>query len=128
VKLLLDTHVFIWSKSDNSRISARAWSPLHDPENQLFLSSISIAEMAIKIAAGKLTLGAPFGEFVEMGMQNAGIVSVPLSAASATRLADLPLHHRDPFDRLLVATAQEENLIFLTNDPEIHKYSVAVVW
>jgi PIN domain nuclease of toxin-antitoxin system len=109
-------------------MSARAWSLLRDPENQLFLSSISIAEMAIKIAAGKLTLGAPFREFVELGTKAAGIVSVPLSAATATRLANLPLHHRDPFDRLLVATAQEENLVFLTNDPEIHKYSVTVVW
>ena len=128
MRLLLDSHVFIWSKVNDDRMSASAWSMLRDPENQLFFSSVSVAEMAIKIAAGKLTLGTPFGDFVEMGMRNAGIISVPLLAASAMRLANLPAHHRDPFDRLLIATALEDDLILLTNDSEIRKYPVRVVW
>jgi PIN domain nuclease of toxin-antitoxin system len=109
-------------------MSAHAWSMLRDTANQLHLSSVSIAEMAIKIAAGKLTLGAPFGDFVKIGVRSAGIISVPLSAAGAMRLADLPTHHRDPFDRLLIATDLEEGLFLLTNDSEIHKYPVRVVW
>lgn len=128
MRLLLDTHVFIWSKTNDSRMSARAWSMLRDMDNQLHLSSVSVAEMAIKIAAGKLILGAPFGDFVEMGMKSAGVMAVPLSAASAMRLADLPSHHRDPFDRLLIATAIEEDLVLLTNDLEIQKYPARVAW
>jgi clan AA aspartic protease len=100
MKLLLDTHVFIWSKTNDPRMSSSAWSMLRDPANQLFMSSISVAEMAIKSAIGKLSLDLPLDQFVTTGMQNAQIVELPLRSTHAIRLASLPLHHRDPFDRL----------------------------
>jgi PIN domain nuclease of toxin-antitoxin system len=128
VNLLLDTHVFLWSKANDRRMSSSAWGMLRDPNNQLYLSAISVVEMAIKTAIGKLTLDIPLADLVLSGMKDAGIIEVELRSAHGIRLATLPQHHRDPFDRLLVATALEESLILLTNDAEIRKYDAKVAW
>jgi PIN domain nuclease of toxin-antitoxin system len=128
VNLLLDTHVFLWSKSNDARLSPLAWSMLRDPGNQLYLSAISVVEIAIKTGLGKLTLDMPLNDFVTLGMKNAGIIAVELRSAHAPRLATLPPHHRDPFDRLLVATAIEDSLTLLTDDAEIRKYDVKLAW
>ncbi len=128
MRLLLDTHVFLWSKSNDRRMSDHAWSLLRDPGNELLMSAVSVAEMAIKIRLGRLTLDVPLKDFVKTGMTTGRILELPLVASHAARLADLPLHHRDPFDRLLIATAIEEDLTLLTNDPEIRKYFVQTTW
>ena len=113
MNLLLDTHVFIWSKTDDPRMSSSAWSMLRDPGNQLFMSSISVAEMAIKSAIGKLSLDLPLDQFVTTGMRNGQIAELPLRSSHAIRLASLPLHHRDPFDRLLIATALRSSPLWM---------------
>lgn len=128
MNLLLDTHAFIWSKTNDDRLPPSAWAMLRDPGNQLFISAISIAEMAIKVGIGKLTLDVELSEFLHTGMKNSQISELPLGSSHAIRLATLPLHHRDPFDRLLVATAMEENLTLLTDDVEIRKYPVNLAW
>jgi len=128
VNLLLDTHVFLWSKVNDARMSSAVWSALRDPDNRLYLSAISVVEMAIKVGIGKLSVDVPLPEFVSVGMKNAGILEIQLRAAHALRLATLPPHHRDPFDRLLVATAQEEGLTLLSDDAEIRKYDVNILW
>jgi PIN domain nuclease of toxin-antitoxin system len=128
VNLLLDTHVFIWSKTNNPRMSPDAWRLLRDPSNQLFLSSISVVEIAIKAGIGKLTLGMSVQEFVLTGMRNAGIAEVALGCAHALRLAELPAHHRDPFDRMIIATAIEEDFTLVSDDAEIRKYSIKMAW
>jgi len=109
-------------------MSDHAWSLLRDPGNELLMSAVSVAEMAIKIRLGRLTLDVPLKDFVKTGMTTGRILELPLVASHAARLADLPLHHRDPFDRLLIATAIEEDLTLLTNDPEIRKYFVQTTW
>jgi len=128
VNVLLDTHTFLWSKSNDPRMSASAWSILRDPANQLFLSSISAAEMAIKHAIGKLSLATPLPAFLAEGMRNAQVAEVPLRITHTHRLLTLPLLHRDPFDRLLIATALEEDMTLLTDDQEIRQYPVKFVW
>ena len=128
MRLLLDTHVFLWSKANDSRMSPAAWVMLRDPDNELLISAACIAEMAIKVRLGKLSLDVPLAEFVASGMKNSQIAELPLRATHAVRLADLPLHHRDPFDRLLIVTALAEDLTLLTNDTEIRKYGVKTAW
>jgi PIN domain nuclease of toxin-antitoxin system len=128
MRLLLDTHVFLWSKANDLRMSANAWSMLRDPANELFMSVVSIAEVAIKVSTGKLSLGVPMPEFVEAGMKNGQIAEMPLRMPHAITLSTLPFHHRDPFDRLLIATAIVEDLTILTNDPEMGKYAVNIAW
>lgn len=128
MNILLDTHVFIWSKSNDPRISATAWSILRDPGNQLFLSAASAVEMAIKHVIGKLSITVPLPLFIDEGMRNAQISELPLSISHAVRLSSLPLLHRDPFDRLLIATALDEGLTLLTDDSEIRKYPCQFAW
>jgi len=128
VNLLLDTHVFLWSKTNDPRMSSVAWGMLRDPNNQLYLSAISVVEIAIKVGIGKLLLDIPLPEFISTGMRNSGIMEVQLNAAHGIRLAALPPHHRDPFDRLLIATALEEGLTLLSDDAEVRKYDVEVAW
>jgi PIN domain nuclease of toxin-antitoxin system len=101
---------------------------LRDPQNQLYLSAISVVEIAIKTAIGRLSLDLPLPDFISTGMQNAGIIELELRAAHGIRLATLPPHHRDPFDRLLVATAIENDLTLLSDDAEFRKYDVRLAW
>src|SRR4051812_20359454 len=108
MKLILDTHVFLWAKANDPRMSATAWSVLKDPGNELYFSAVSVAEMAIKSATGKLKLSMPLDQLVRQGLASAGIVEVPLRSSHALRLTSLPPHHRDPFDRLILATAIDE--------------------
>jgi PIN domain nuclease of toxin-antitoxin system len=128
MKLLLGTHVFIWSKTDDPRMTAAAWAALRDPANVLHLSAVSVAEMAIKHAAGKLKLDLPLEEFLATGMSHAQIMELPLRNDHAVLLQSLPMHHRDPFDRMLVAQAQVEELTLLTQDINITKYNVRTIW
>jgi len=94
----------------------------------LLLSSVSVAEIAIKHAIGKMSLDVPLEEFVRTGMANGQLIELPLRAAHCVRLANLPLHHRDPFDRLLIATAQADDLTLLSNDSEFAQYGVKLAW
>lgn len=128
MRLLLDTHVFLWSKENDRRMLANAWSMLRDPSNELLISAVSAAELAIKLAAGKLTLDMPLSELWTTGTRNGQLLELPLRAVHALRMQSLPLHHRDPFDRMLVATALEEELTLLTNDHVFRQYPVQIAW
>ena len=87
MRFLLDTHVFLWAKTNDARMSRSAWAILHDPGNELYLSAITVAEIAIKSAAGKLTLSLPIEQLVLEGMRNSRIIEAPFRAAHAIRLA-----------------------------------------
>ena len=128
VRLLLDTHVFIWWLTGDARLSSRALDLIRDPTNELFLSSASTFEMSVKIAISKLRLDQPLASFVKQGMQAAIVRDLPIRMSHTYELADLPLHHRDPFDRLLVAQAKVENFTLLTADPQIQMYDVDTAW
>jgi len=128
MKALLDTQVFLWWISDDSRLSSRASAIIKDGNNKLFLSADSGWEIAVKVRLGRLTLPEPLETFVPEQMALNAIESLPIQMSHALHVYTLPDHHRDPFDRMLVAQAQLENLPILSADPQISLYAVETVW
>lgn len=128
MKALLDTQVFLWWISDDPRLSSRASAIIKDGNNKLFLSAASGWEIAIKVRLGRLTLPEPLETFVPEQMALNAIEGLPIQMSHALHVYTLPDHHRDPFDRMLVAQAQLENLPILSADPQISLYAVETVW
>lgn len=108
------------------RFSATALRRIEDLENELFLSAASSWEIAIKAALGKLPLPMPPADYVPDRMRSSGVVGLPIEHSHALHVASLPPHHRDPFDRLLIAQAQLERLTLLTADSKIAQYDVRI--
>lgn len=125
--ILIDTHIWLWSRSEPERFSRSARDAITDPRNRLILSVVSVTEIAIKYAIGKLVLPEPPSVFVPPRLAEDGITILPLHLVHGLALAGLPMHHRDPFDRMLVAQAQCENLPILTADRRFEAYDVEVV-
>jgi len=126
MKYLLDTHVLIWcADKRNSKLSANVEKIILDPKNIICISSASLWEIAIKVSLGKLTLSLAelLGAIEKTGFKVLHTESVYLQ-----KLIDLPQIHKDPFDRLLVATAQVEDMMLLTLDENIQKYDVQWMW
>jgi len=122
VNLLLDTHVFIWAADDDPKLSANAWSMIEEA-NAVYVSSASIWEATIKYQLGKLKV-AP--DRLLEAVAGSGFLELPISSRHAAAVAHLPLIHRDPFDRLLIAQAISEPLHFLTADDSLPQYSELV--
>lgn len=127
MKLLLDTHVFLWWMHNDPRLSAIVIAAVEDDQNQIFVSSISAVEMAIKVRLEKLRIDSPLPEFLSRGMEALRAIELPVKIPHALRLAQLPIYHRDPFDRLLVAQAQIEGLTLVTDDAKIHLYGIPII-
>ena len=127
MKLLLDTQCWLWMLMAPERFTAATHAILIAPENELYLSAASSWEIAIKYALGKLRLPGLPGEVVPGLMARSGVVPLPVHHAHALQVAQLPPHHRDPFDRLLVAQAQLEGLPILTADRSFRPYDVEVM-
>jgi PIN domain nuclease of toxin-antitoxin system len=127
MNLLLDTHTFIWWDSDPGRLSAKALAAFRDPANALFLSAVSIWEMAIKADLGKLTLRLPLADIVAQQRAN-GIHLLTILPDHVLGVVGLPAAHKDPFDRLLVAQAVAEGMELVTADPVFAHYPVRVFW
>jgi len=127
MKALLDTQVFLWWISDDSRLSSRTSAIIKEGGNRLFLSAASGWEIAIKTKLGRLKLPEPLETFVPEQMVLNAIEGLPIKISHALHVYTLPDHHRDPFDRLLVAQAQLENLPILSADPQISLYAVETV-
>jgi len=123
VRLLLDTHVLLWTLEDPSKLRVAAREAIKDWENQVLVSAASVWELAIKAAAGRLK--PP--ESLESGLENQGFAPLAISVAHALAAGALPRHHGDPFDRMLVAQAQLEGLTIVTRDPDIPRYGVATL-
>jgi len=128
LRVLLDTHGWLWMRAEPERLSDSSRRLLHDPVNELFLSAASAWEIAIKFATGKLRLPQPPAAFIAQRMVEDRMVALPILHAHALRAGELPLHHRDPFDRLLIAQAQIEGLTVLTADRQFASYDVPVHW
>lgn len=128
MRLLLDTHTFIWYATDNSRLSTIARSLINNGENDIFLSTASIWEMAIKHSIGRLSFSLPFMEFIrqQLSVSNMGILEINLHQIEV--VASLPLHHRDPFDRLIIAQAIAEQIPILSVDSVFDAYAIARLW
>jgi PIN domain nuclease of toxin-antitoxin system len=128
VRLLLDTHTFLWAILDDRQLSRIAHATLEDRENELYLSAASAWEIAIKYMSGKLALPEEPDRFVPHHMAMAEITSLPVHLYHALYVYKLPDHHKDPFDRLLVAQSQLEGFAIVTRDPVIAQYDVEVIW
>jgi len=127
LRLLLDTPCFLWLQVRPDRFSEAQLVLLASDENELFLSSASAWEIAIKQGLGRLSLPLPPSTYVPTRMATSGVDGLPVEIAHATRVAELPPHHRDPFDRLLVAQAQLEKLTLVTADAQLEAYDVELV-
>jgi PIN domain nuclease of toxin-antitoxin system len=119
-RLLLDTHVFLWWRGMPSKLSKEARTAIAEAEI-VFVSAVSAWEAAIKASLGRLELPASVAE----GVEDSGFERLPITFAHAERTALLPLHHRDPFDRMLVAQAKVEDLTLVTSDRVMRAYEVA---
>jgi PIN domain nuclease of toxin-antitoxin system len=118
---LLDTHVFLWMLADPERLSHQASKVIRDPRNVIFVSAVSAVEISIKMALGKLEV--PDGLFGEIAVR--GLQELPLKVRHGEAMAALPLHHQDPFDRMLLAQAIGEKLILITHDRKLELYADA---
>jgi PIN domain nuclease of toxin-antitoxin system len=128
VRLLIDSHALLWFDEGNQRLGAKAQAMMSDPGNELLLSAASIWEIAIKVSLGKLRLLEPFDAYMHRVIHNNGLVILPISLDHAQTLITLPFHHRDPFDRLLIAQAIVEKLPILSADTLFDKYSITRFW
>ena len=128
MNVLLDTHAFLWWIADNAELSPRAREVIRDGDNTLFLSAASGWEIAIKAKLGRLQLPDNLERFVIEHMSLNAITSLPIHLSHVLHVYSLPDHHRDPFDRMLIAQSQLEKLPIVTRDPQIARYSVEVIW
>jgi PIN domain nuclease of toxin-antitoxin system len=122
VRILLDTHVLLWWLAGSPSLSGRARGMIADPENTVFVSAVSLWEIWLKQSLGKLQLPAGFAE----RLAAEPFENLPLVASQTRHVSLLPWHHRDPFDRMLVAQAQVEKLVLLTADEALTAYGAAV--
>ena len=128
MKLLLDTHVFLWFIAGDARLSFSARSEIEAQDNLKLVSIASLWEMAIKISLGKLTLDQRFDDFVPRLIETNGFDLLAVRTDHVARLTSLPFHHRDPFDRLLLAQARAEGMTLVSDDGQFGPYGVPLLW
>ena len=124
----MDTHSFLWLVTNDDSLSELARSVFLNPDNKLFVSAVTGFEISVKFSLGKLKLSEPPREFMENRLRNNSLTALPVTMAHTYRLAGLPFHHRDPFDRLLVAQALEEDMPILSADTVLSKYGLERLW
>ena len=127
MKLLLDTHIFIWWVDQPEKLSPAALSALEDEANELLLSVASVWEMQIKIQLGKLKLSLPLKELINNQLETNDLTVSPVALTHVLALDSLPFHHKDPFDRLLIAQSVEEELTIVTTDSQFSAHSVKLL-
>jgi PIN domain nuclease of toxin-antitoxin system len=128
MKVLVDTHTFIWDLEGSPRSSRKAIEMLRSDEHELFFSLVSLWEIAIKIKTGKLNALGSSVAYIRDEMENYSMTLLPVRYEHVLQLEALPAHHSDPFDRLLIAQAITESLPILTNDEKFALYPVKVLW
>lgn len=128
MKLLLDSHSFLWFIGGVPALSATSRSLIEDEDNEKFVSIGSLAEIAIKASLGKLPLAKPFDQLIPEQLQLNGFLVLGLTVEHTAKLASLPFHHRDPFDRILVAQCLVENLPLVSKDDILDAYGIRRVW
>ena len=124
--VLLDTQAFLWWVTDDPRLSKRGRGAIAG--SRCLLSTASCWEMAIKVSLGKLAVPRPIDRFIQEQLEVNGFGLLPISLEHTAAVADLPFHHRDPFDRLLAAQARHDAIAVVSSDPVFRKYGVKRVW
>lgn len=128
MRLLLDTHAFLWFVAGDPKLPASARSAIEAPDNQIFFSAASAWEMAIKISLGKLKIAEPVAQFLPRELRQNGFIWLPVDLAHTVVVATLPFEHRDPFDRLLTAQCLTEGMPIISGDPAFDAYTIKRVW
>jgi PIN domain nuclease of toxin-antitoxin system len=128
VRLLLDTHTLLWFYLGDPQLSATARSLIEDPANEKLVSPASYWELAIKIGLGKYTLTESYEDFIQHAIFDNGFLILPIEPRHTAILVSLPPHHKDPFDRLLVAQAMVEGIPIVIVDPALDPYPITRLW
>jgi PIN domain nuclease of toxin-antitoxin system len=128
LKLLLDTHAFLWFILSDAQLSAAGRAAISDPKNPVFVSPATYWEIAIKVSIGKYTLTVPFEDFIRHGIEDNDFEILPIEIRHAARVAALPFHHKDPFDRMLIAQALVDDLTLISNEALFDAYGVKRLW
>jgi PIN domain nuclease of toxin-antitoxin system len=126
MRVLLDTHTFLWGLTETEKLSAVARRTIASSER--FFSAASIWEALIKVQLGKLPLPSPAGKYLTSKMQANGVSVLPIKLEHVLRVESLEMHHRDPFDRMLIAQSLEEGWPIITADPVFRDYPIRVIW
>lgn len=128
MRVLLDTHTFLWWTTDDPSMSARVKEIIADGHNVVFLSAASVWEISIKSARGRLVLPEPPAQYIFSRMSLYRFQPLPIQVSHAAHVYELPQHHNDPFDRLLIAQSQLESLPLVTRDDDILQYDLNTIW
>ena len=128
MKVLLDTHAFLWSITGDDRLSKTAEEIFLDPDNNLFFSAASFWEICIKMSLGKLSLKRGWFKTIQEEMRINAVQWLPVEMQHCDELTKLPFHHRDPFDRMLIAQAMAEDLQLLSRDGRLSAYEIELIW
>jgi PIN domain nuclease of toxin-antitoxin system len=125
---MLDTHTFLWFVLGDSKLSSTARKQIEEPSNEKLISPASYWEIAIKISTGKYTLPQPYEDFMQKGIEGNGFVILPIEPKHTAALTNLAFHHRDPFDRLIIAQAMVEQIAIVGRDSDFDAYPVTRIW
>ncbi|MDR0315284.1 MAG: type II toxin-antitoxin system VapC family toxin [Treponema sp.] len=126
MKILLDTHIFLWFLDEVEKLSEPALTAILEPKNEKYISIVSAWELALKINLGKLTFEGGIAHFFTMVEEN-GFELLSVKEEHIKRLETLPLLHRDPFDRMLIVSALVEGMNLISSDSNIHRYNVGII-
>lgn len=128
MKVLLDTHAFLWFLESDPHFSQRALSFIQDRSSEVLVSTAGLWEIAIKLSLGKLRLGGPFETFIpqQLSANDIGLLGIELGHMAI--VSDLPLYHRDPFDRMLIAQSITERMLVISADPAFDAYGITRLW
>lgn len=127
MKLLLDTQAFLWYITNDPKLPRHAYDAIRDKSNEIYLSVVSVWEVLVKHQIGKLALPAPADRFIADRQTSHRIASLALDVAAVSHLLELPLHHRDPFDRMLICQALQHELTIVTSDAQFRLYPVSLL-
>lgn len=128
MRFLIDTHVFLWFINGDTRLSQTVRTAIEEEENEVLLSIVSVWEIAIKNSVGKLSLAKPFAELIPEQIVENELELVPIQMDELKVVATLPLYHRDPFDRLLIAQAMTQDVAIASDDASFAQYGVRLFW
>jgi PIN domain nuclease of toxin-antitoxin system len=128
MRLLVDTHAIFWSVEDPTKVSASAMAVLSDPNNERFVSAAMIWELAIKLNLGKIKLAMAYRPWMEKAIFDLSLQILPITVEYAERQVQLPLHHKDPFDRMMIAQALVDGIPIVSVDMAFDPYGVTRIW